>query len=353
MADKGLDALLVTDPASRYYVSGWGMFDSNPGETAYWVLADHDSSIVLTGQSDVVEAREEAAHSRIIGLPGMEKRQIARYTANLIKRAGYKRVGYDDFHLGTNRYHQLREALPAEIELVPVADLVREVRAVKEPGELELMREAIRITDESYAALTEWIGPGKTEKEAAWFLEKYMKDHGSQGMAFRIIMACGPGGTVPHHEPTERPFREGEPCWVDYGAKVGFYGADLTRSFCLGYADDQTQEVYDAVIASLDAGIAALRVGTRGDVAARAAAAEIEKRGLPVGHVLGHGTGLQVHELPSVHPGASVILRENMIITAEPGVYFPGWGGIRVEDDVLVTPSGPEILTKASRQLVI
>jgi Xaa-Pro aminopeptidase len=180
-----------------------------------------------------------------------------------------------------------------------------------------------------------------------------MKDHGSEGLAFRIILAAGPGGAVPHHEPTDRPIREGEPCWVDFGAKVGGYGADLTRSFCLGRPDERLEEVYAAVVAALDAGIAGLRAGAPGAPAVDAARAEIEGRGLPVGHALGHGIGLQVHELPGVHPGTPVVLREGMVITAEPGVYFPGWGGVRVEDDVLVTADGPEILTRAPRGLVL
>src|SRR5205814_2004523 len=139
---------------------------------------------------------------------------------------------------------------------------------------------------------------------------------------------------------TDRPIREGEPCWVDFGARVGFYCADMTRSFCLGQPDEQLQEVYEAVIAALDAGIRELKPGALGSTAAQAAAREIEKRGLPVGHVLGHGIGLQVHELPSASPGSDTVLQENMIVTAEPGVYFPGWGGVRVEDDVLITKDG-------------
>jgi Xaa-Pro aminopeptidase len=229
--------------------------------------------------------------------------------------------------------------------------MIRTIRAIKEPQEVECIREAVRITDDAYAAMREWLKPGISEKEAAWFLERHMKSHGSEGLAFRIILAAGPGGAVPHHEPTDRPIQEGEPCWVDFGARVGGYGADMTRSFCLGTPDDLAREVYDAVIAALDTGIAALELGMHGSLAADRAAAEIERRGLPVGHILGHGIGLQVHELPSVSRGSRVILEEGMIITAEPGVYFPHWGGIRVEDDVLTTKDGPVVLNRASRRM--
>lgn len=349
----GLDAIIVTEPASRFYLTGWSMFDAQPGETAYWVLADPAGTTILTGIHNVVEAQGAAPGSRIIGLSGAERRAIAARTAQPIEGAGYTRVGYDDFHLGAGRYFDLHAALPPYVELVPVAEMIRTLRAVKEPGEIEQIREAIRITDDAYIALRAWLKRGTTEKQAAWFLERYMKEHGSEGLAFRIILAAGPGGAVPHHEPTDRPIREGEPCWVDFGARVGGYGADMTRSFCLGSPDGLLEEVYDAVIAALDTGIAALTVGARGSAVAEGAAAEIERRGLPVGHILGHGIGLQVHELPSVSRGSSVILQEGMIITAEPGIYFPGWGGIRVEDDVHVTGDGPVILNRSPRQLTI
>lgn len=180
-----------------------------------------------------------------------------------------------------------------------------------------------------------------------------MFDHGADATAFVTILGAGEGAVVPHHEPTDYPIEPGEPCWVDFGAVVGGYCADLTRAFCLGEPDERLQEAYDAVIAALDAGIAQLKAGTVASVAANAAAYEIERLGLPVSHVLGHGIGLQVHELPNVDRGSNIILQEGMVITAEPGIYFPGWGGVRVEDDVLVTNDGPEILTSATRALVI
>ncbi|MGI8855005.1 MAG: M24 family metallopeptidase [Thermomicrobiales bacterium] len=350
---EGADAIVVTEPASRFYLTGWGMFDAQPGESAYWVLADPDGMTILTGIHNVVEARGAAPDSRIIGLSNAERRAIAARMARLINDAGYRQVAFDDFHLGTGRFHELRNALSMGIELVPAADMIRTIRAVKEPGEIAAIREAVRITDDAYVRMIEWLKPGRTEKEAAWFLEKDMKEHGSVGLAFDIILAAGPGGAVPHHEPTDRPIREGEPCWVDFGARVDGYCADMTRSFCLGRPDGRLQEVYDAVIASLDTGIAALTLGSHGTVAADRAAAEIETRGLPVGHILGHGIGLQVHELPSVGPGSLVMLEEGMIITAEPGVYFPDWGGVRVEDDALVTADGPIVLNRSPRQLTV
>lgn len=350
---EGLDALLITEPASRFYVTGWGMFDAQPGESSFWVLADPQGTTILTGHGDVTEAREKAPNSAIVPLAGWHPLIKSRKIAELVTKAGYRRVGYDSEHLSAGRYLELRSTLPAQVELVPAPELVRTLRAVKEPGEIELIREAIRITDEAYMALREWLRAGVTEREAAWFLDRYMFEHGAEGLSFKTILGAGPGGVIPHHEPTDYPIEAGDPCWVDFGAVVGGYCADLTRAFCLGGADDRLQEAYDAVIAALDAGIAELRVGAAGSVAAEAAAAEVERRGLPVSHVLGHGIGLQVHELPYVERTTTERLEAGMVVTAEPGIYFPDWGGVRVEDDVLITPDGPEILTRATRELVI
>ncbi|RIK46711.1 MAG: aminopeptidase P family protein [Chloroflexi bacterium] len=308
LAREGLDGLIVTEPASRFYLTGWSMFDAQPGENAFWVLADGHGSTVLAGQGDVTEAREKARGSRIVPLAGWQPSVKATQTASLIREAGYQRVGFDDVHMGAGVYLELRAALGNRVELVPVGELVREIRAIKEPEEIELIREAIRITDAAYMAMREWLKPGTTEKEAAWFLNRYMFDHGADATAFVTILGAGEGAVVPHHEPTDYPIEPGEPCWVDFGAVVGGYCADLTRAFCLGEPDERLQEAYAAVIAALDAGIAQLKAGTVASVAANAAAYEIERLGLPVSHVLGHGIGLQVHELPNVDRGSNIIL---------------------------------------------
>lgn len=350
LAQRELDALIVTEPTSRYYLTGWWMGDSQPGELAFWVLADPEGTTILTGQSNVVEAREAASGSRIVGTTPAERGKNAAKIAGMILEAGYRRVGFDDIHLGTNYYLQLRAALGDRVELVQAADLVREIRAVKEPGEIDLLREAIRITDSAYMTMRDWITPGRTEREVAWFLEKYMREQGAEGLGFGTIVAAGPGGAVPHHEPTDRPIQPGEPVVLDFAALYHGYSADLTRTFCLGTpADDLLPRIYEAVIASLDAGIAALKVGDPANAASIPAAYEVESRGFPVSHPGGHGIGLQVHELPS----GPMILAEDMIMTFEPGVYIPGWGGVRVEDDVLLTKSGAVILTTSTRQLEI
>ena len=350
LARRELDAIIVTEPTSRYYLTGWKMDDTQVGELAYWVLAGPDSLTILTGQNNLSEAIEAAPGSKIIGIAPQDRGKNASMIAALIQEAGYKRVGIDDVHLGANYYLQLTESLPPHIELTPAADLIRTVRAVKEPGEIELLREAIRLTDEAYMALREWITAGTTEKQVAWFLERHMRDRGADGIGFGTIVAAGPAGAVPHHEPTDRPIEAGEPVVLDFGGTYEGYTADLTRTFCIGEPrDQQLIDIHTAVLASLTRGMAALRAGDRCDGPTAVATHEVESRGFTVSHPGGHGIGLQIHELPT----GPMVLRENMVMTFEPAVYIDGWGGVRIEDNVLITADGPVVLTMSPHDLVI
>jgi Xaa-Pro aminopeptidase len=349
LRELDLAAIVVNEPCNRFYLTGWPTHDSQPGETAYWLLVDLDSATIVSSSGNEAEARQEVPEARFVGLQRFES--AATRLGELAKAAGYPRVGYDDTHLGAGDYLRLRAALPDKVELVGTGELIREMRAVKEPGELDLLRQAVAITDNALDAVREAIKPGTTEKALAWFVERHIRELGADGLGFDVLVGSGPGAAFAHHQPTERVIQPGEPCWIDVGAQVGGYSADLSRAFCLGTPDERTQYAYDALIAALDLNVAGLTVGADGQAVALRSAAELERRGLPVGHVGGHGIGLQVHELPNVDRARSVTLVENMVVTADPGTYTPGWGGMRVEDNVLVTANGPEVLSKASRRL--
>jgi Xaa-Pro aminopeptidase len=351
LRERDLAALVVTEPSSRFYLTGWPAHDSQPGETAYWLLIDHDGATIVSSSGNEAEALEAVPDARFVALTGLEP--AAARVGKLLKDVGHRRIGYDDDHLSAGDYLRLRDLLPEPVELVPAADLVRSMRAVKEAEEIELLREAIGITDRALDALRDWLKPGVTEREVAWFAERYVREHGAEGLAFPVLVGSGPTAACIHNHPTDRRIREGEPCWIDLGAKVGGYCADLSRGFCLGRPDERTQALHEALIVALDLNIADLQPGANGAEVARRSAAELERRDLPIGHVGGHGIGLQVHEAPYVDRSrsGSVTLVENMVVTADPGVYVPGWGGMRVEDDVLVTANGPIVLSSAARGL--
>jgi Xaa-Pro aminopeptidase len=351
LAAQQLDALVITEPASRRYLTGWPTHDSQPEETAYWLLLAPGGATILTSPSSEAEAREDVPDAEVATAAG--RPAIAARAGEMLGAAGYRRVGFDDEHLSAGQFGRLRAAAPASIELVGVADLVRTVRSVKEPEEIARLREAIRITDIAYTDLLEWLRPGVSEKEIARFVDRRQLDLGSEKPAFGTLVGSGPGSAVIHHEPTDRAIREGEHAWIDFGATVGGYCSDLSRAFCLGRPDERAQALYDTLIASLDAGIAASVVGAHAADVAERYAEVVEAGGYTVGHVGGHGIGLQVHELPSVSRRGTVTLEPNMVVTADPGVYIHGWGGMRVEDDILITADGPEILSHAPRRLVV
>jgi Xaa-Pro aminopeptidase len=348
---EGLDAVIVTEPGSRFYLTGWATPDPQPGETAYWLIVDQQDLTILTGAPNKGEALEAVPSARFVGLGSSELAAVR--TAAVVGDMRHRRVGFDDLYLAAGDFRLLSQHAPQFTEWVAVPELVRNLRAVKEPEEIEILRTAIKITDEAYESMREWLKPGTTEREVARFIERYSTDHGADEVAFGVLVGSGPNSASIHHHATDRPIQSGDPCWIDFGAKIGGYSADLSRAFCLGPASDRLIALYDAVIAALDLNVAGLTVGSNGKDIARQSSEELERRGFSVGHFGGHGIGLQVHEPPFLDRGLPILVEENVVVTADPGVYITGWGGMRIEEDVLVTANGPEILTKATRDLVI
>jgi len=348
---EGLDALIVTEPGSRFYLTDWSTPDPQPGETAYWLIVDQQDLTILTGAPNKGEALAAVPSARFVGLGSSEL--AAERAATVLRESSHHRIGYDDLYLAASDFRVLSELASGSTEWIAVPELVRNIRAVKEPEEIEILRTAIQITDEAYESMREWLKPGTTERGVARFVERYAKDHGAEDLAFGVLVGSGPNSAAIHHHPTDRPIQSGDPCWIDFGAKIGGYSADLSRAFCLGSPSDRLLALYDAVIATLDLNVAGLVVGANGQDIAQRSIEELERRGFSVGHFGGHGIGLQVHEPPFLDRGLPIPVEENVIVTADPGVYITGWGGMRIEEDVLVTANGPEILTKATRDLVI
>jgi Xaa-Pro aminopeptidase len=272
--------------------------------------------------------------------------------ATHIRRLDIANLGFEP-HLAWHRHEELTEVLPG-VQLEGMSGLVEWVRMVKEPDEVAALRRAVAITDAAFVAAVDAMRPGVTEAEIAWVIDRYFREHGAEGSAFPTIVAAGVYAAMPHHVPDETPLRAGEPIILDLGAQVDGYCADLTRTVALGHADDRLRETHAAIVAGMDAGIAMLRPGIVACDAANTAIEAIRARGMEAQHVLGHGVGLSVHEWPWISPEEDgVTLAAGMLSTAEPGIYDPAWGGVRVEECVEITPEGPVILSKAPRTLVV
>lgn len=334
LAAAGLDALLITRLVNVRYLTG---FTGSAGRLL--VTADGSGDLVV---SDGRYREQLAAETR-----GIERHE-SRGAEWLAERLGPRRkLGVESQTLSWDAARGLVEELSG-VEVVPAPGHVEALRAVKDDGELAAIRRACAATDAAVAAVVAELRPGWTERDVARRLDDELRDR-ADGPAFETIVAAGPNSARPHHRPTARVVRPGDPVLMDLGAAVDGYAADLTRTIVLGAADPAWRALYDVVLDAQRAGVAAATAtATAGDVDAacreRIAAAGLAEYFI---HPTGHALGLEVHEEPVLREGATARLAAGMTVTVEPGVYVPGLGGVRIEDTIAVGPPGstPEVLT--------
>jgi len=343
MEEKGIEALLVTKPENRAYLSG---FDGSAGVL---LITAAGASWLVTDFRYVEQATLQAPHMEVV----RHGPQFHATLKELAEKAGLQKIFFEKDHLTYGLYENLKENLG--VELVPQEGLVEGLRMVKDAGELALIKKAAAIADQAFTNILPLLRPGVSEKEIAVEFEYQMRKLGAQGNAFETIVASGPRSSLPHGHPTERRLQEGDFVTLDFGAKVDGYCSDCTRTVAIGTVDDKMREIYDLVLRAQKEALAAVRPGKKGkeiDAVARdiiAAAGHAEH----FGHGLGHGVGRAVHEGPRLYPLGEELLEPGMVVTIEPGVYLPGWGGVRIEDLVVVTTDGSEIITGLSKELMI
>jgi Xaa-Pro aminopeptidase len=351
LGERGLDWLLVTQPENRSYLSGFAERDVSLGEAAAWLLIGRSAAYLITSFLYHEAAAQAAKGFEIVrGSP-----RFLDGVAETLASQPTSQIGFEAGWMTVESHRDLTERLEGKHELVPTAGLVEDLRQVKDQGELEAIRLANELTDRAYEHAVGLLRPGLTEKQVAWEIEKYMREHGAEGLAFDSIVASGPNAAVPHHRPTDRPIGSGEPVTIDLGARLNGYCGDLTRSFCLETADERFAEVYGVVLRAQEAALAGLRAGltgVEGDALARDVI-DAAGYGEAFGHSLGHGIGLNVHEPPRVSPRGREMLQAGMLTSVEPGIYLPGWGGVRIEDLVVIEEGGVRNLTRAPKQMVI
>jgi Xaa-Pro aminopeptidase len=261
------------------------------------------------------------------------------------------RIAFEDTAVTYAEYQALAAA---GLELVPRRGLVEALRAVKDESELEAIRAAGAITSEAYERFSQERFTGRTERDLAWRLDELFHELGAKGPAFETIVAGGPNSALPHGRPTDREIQPGETVVIDAGALVDGYCADCTRTFVTGPLPERLQDAYDTCLRAQQAGLDGVRSGATGVDADAVARAVIEEAGFgeQFGHGLGHGVGIEVHEAPRLSKTSDDTLAAGNVVTVEPGIYLPGEGGVRIEDLVVVTQDGPEILTSFTKELV-
>jgi Xaa-Pro aminopeptidase len=345
LQEKELDALLVSQPENRRYLSGF------TGSAGYIIVTPQEA-LLLVDFRYTEQAGQQAPHCKVQRFTG----RLDEDLPDLLSRLGGKRWGFERAHVTVALYDKLRPIFEqAGIDLEGVEGAVEKIREVKEPGEQAALRKAIRLTDEAFAHAVTWVRPGVTEKQVAWEIEKYIREHGGEGLSFPTIVGSGPNGAKPHHGAGDRPLKIGEPIVIDMGAIVDGYHADMTRTICLGQPDEQFWAIYSLVLTAQERAEKGLRAGMPCADVDRLARQVIADAGYgeQFGHGLGHGVGLATHELPRLSFLATDDLPAGATVTVEPGIYLPGWGGVRIEDIVLVGEDGAEILTETSKEPIV
>lgn len=343
LEDKGLDAMLVSQPENRRYMSGF------TGSAGYLIISQNEA-ILVTDFRYTEQAGIQAPEYRVVQMTG----GLENWFVEVIKPLDIKKLGFDESHVSYSSYKDMAKvASSLSLELVPDSGTIERVRAIKGPEELAALERAVALTDEALVAVVAKMRPGITERQVAWELERYMREHGAEGLAFDTIVASGPNGARPHHRPSDRPIQEGEPIVIDMGAKVDGYCADMTRTVCLGRPDDTFKKVYDIVLGAQLTAEATITEGMTGGEADGIARDIIDKAGYgeTFGHSLGHGIGLYVHEFPRLSKPSQDVLKNNMVFSVEPGIYITGWGGVRIEDLVVLENGKPRVITSAPKAL--
>lgn len=337
---EDIDALLVTEPANLRYVTGF------TGSNGFAVVGEHIRRFV-TDFRYVEQAKAE--------VPDFDRVQGPQeLLAALSSLEGVERLGFDDAHMSVRAHRRLGELLPAGVELVPAAGVVEAVRAVKEPDEVRRIAASAALVDDIYDWLLEYGLVGRTEREVAVALEHEMRLRGASGPSFDSIVASAEHGALPHAQPRDVPIAKHTLVTIDIGAVLDGYCSDCTRTWATGEVPDVLAETHALVLRAQVAALDAVRPGPSGrelDAIARdiiAAAGHAEH----FGHGLGHGVGLVTHEAPRLARTAEARLVPGNVVTVEPGVYLPGIGGVRIEDLVVVTDDGRDVLSRTTKELL-
>jgi len=335
----GAESFLVTNPTNVRWLSG---FESS-------------NAALLVGRERVVLATDYRYLEAARAVEGVElheaERDVAVWIGSRLAELGEEPVAFESDHVTVAR----QEALAAGgARLVPAVGTVVALRATKDEGELAAIRSAAELVTLSFEALVEHGLVGKSERDLVWLVERTMREAGAEAASFDAIVGAGANGAVPHHHPGDRVVRPGELVVVDAGARVDGYCSDCTRTFATGPLPDELARAYEVCKAAQADALTAIRAGVNGRDVHERARRVIQEGGFEhLQHGLGHGVGMDVHELPVMREGVDSILAEGSVVSVEPGIYLAGLGGVRIEDLVVVRADGPEILTPFTKDLVV
>lgn len=347
MTEDKLDGFLITQPENRRYLSGF------TGSTGVLIIT-HERQALATDSRYYEQVRQQCPDWELIEI-GYD------FVGNMLEllrqfELGARHVGFEAGHISVATLHAWERALKGRLVLVHTEGFVETLRMQKDEAEIASIRKAVALTDEALLHITQWLRPGMTEQQVAWELESYMRTHGAAALSFEPIVASGPNSARPHARPSDRVLQAGEPITMDFGCIVDGYCSDLTRTVCLGEpVDDKYLTVWHTVLQAQEAAERGAKAGMTGEAVDKLARDIINEAGYGdyFEHGLGHSVGLAIHENPRYSFTYPKEVPTGAIMTVEPGIYIPGWGGVRLEDMVLVKNGSLEILTAAPKEAVL
>lgn len=341
LVENDADAIIINKSENIHYFTGFVGDDSVAIVTA-------DKKYLVTDSRYIEQAHMQSDFPIV-----EQKKGLLSKLAEILQADKVKKLAFEKNALVYASYAALQKMLPTVEFSAPLT--LDSLRAVKEPEEIELIKKAIAISDKAFSDILNFIKPGISEIAVAAQLEHTMRQLGSERPAFDTIVAAGKRGSMPHGTATEKLLADGEFVTMDFGAVYKGYHSDITRTVCVGKASDKQKELYATVARAQLIGLDSVKPDTDGRTIDAPSRKFISDHGYGdnYGHGLGHGVGLEIHELPRLSPMAQdVMIRNNMLVTVEPGIYVPDFAGVRIEDTTLVTPNGAEALTKSPKELI-
>ncbi|WP_026475860.1 M24 family metallopeptidase [Alkaliphilus transvaalensis] len=340
LQERNLDGILLYKPENRRYISNF------TGSAGY-VIITKDRAIFVTDFRYTEQATAQCQGFEII------ENSIPNGITDVLNDLGINKLGVEEDYVTYGQYQDFSKKLP-NVEFVSLEGFITKMRSVKTQEELSYIAKAAEITDEAFQHILKYIKPGMRELDVALELEFFMKKKGASGLSFESIVASGKRSSLPHGKASDKVIDKDDMITLDFGCIYNGYCSDMTRSFFMGKATDKQKEIYNTVLEAQETSLKAVKPGVKGIELDKIARDIITEKGYGqnFGHGLGHGVGIEVHELPHVNVRGTVPMEPGMVITIEPGVYIPDFGGVRIEDLVIVTEDGYQVLSKSTKELI-
>ncbi|WP_027407760.1 M24 family metallopeptidase [Anoxybacteroides tepidamans] len=340
--EYGIDGMLITSTYNRRYMTGFT-------GTAGAAVIGKSGAVFITDFRYVEQASKQVEGFEIVQHTGLVIEEVAKQAARL----GITKLGFEQEHLSYATFQVYEREVGAT--LVPVSGVIEKLRLIKSESEIKILKEAAEIADAAFEHILRFIRPGVREIEVANELEFFMRKQGATSSSFDIIVASGYRSALPHGVATDKVIEKGEFVTLDFGAYYKGYCSDITRTVAVGDVSDELKKIYDVVLQAQLRGMAGIKPGMTGREADALTRDYIAEQGYGeyFGHSTGHGIGLEIHEGPALSVRSDIVLEPGMVVTVEPGIYIAGLGGVRIEDDAVVTTDGNESLTRSPKDLII